>query len=784
MWRTLIRKTFADYKSRWLETLMIIIVAAVASATMMLAFAVNNSIKESYLSFIDQAGAGHAWFFTSDFDLMGDIASLPEVDYISNPIPALDQGVSLSTSVPYDISFFGHDPETDGMSFGVLTQGRWPAGGPEMEAVLDRGMAEEAELSIGDTLTVRAVSGTTELRIVGLAIPTSRPPYPVSDYVRVFVTQAAVGQLAGGVVPYRAMGVRLENPNDIDTFMAKTDDLIGERGAGSRSWNSIRDIIAEEESETWVIMGVFSFFVMIASVLVVANTLAGRVTTFGREFALLKTIGASPMQVVTMMVTQVAFIGVIASVLGVLVARPYVGELLGSLRRVIGPSVDANININAIWFPIVTVTAVLVVGSLLPALAAGRVKVAEALAGKGVISQRINGPLTRRLVGITASPVRMGIGELLTTPTRMWLTVAAVALAGAVVFSAMTLRTTFDRIIEEPQIIGVPPVDFILEGVEVGEPGKDRSRITEAELIAILSENEDVEAFINQEYFSADIEGVHIDVFGVGGDVENIGYLLIDGRAFREIGEAMVGLGLARDLELGVGDTFAVTLDDFDEPFTLSVSGIYVEDSNNGRGLMIPIESVRIGTGSLSAGTYAIRMRDGTNLAEVPRELIDAAGGRIVIRDIAQLLDREVGEVRDKLMPALNALTGLMVLLALISLTGTLTRSVQERRRGIAILRAVGFTPAQTMMSVVAGAVAVGVIGGLIGAPLGWAFDYALLSAPFTEQGYSIPHIIATPGPIWIALVFAGSIGIAIIASAVPGWKAANSGISDGMRQE
>lgn len=784
MWRTLIRKTLADFKSRWLESLMIAIVAAVASATMMLAFAVNSSVKESYISFIEGAEAGHAWFFTNDFDVHNEIAALPEVTSTSQLIPALDQGTAISTSVPYDISFFGHVPDMDGMSFGVLTEGRWPVNGTEMEAVLDRGMAEEAELSTGDTLTVRATSGTVELRVVGLAIPTSRPPYPVADYVRVFVTPAAVAQLSSGVVSYRAMGVRIENPDEINAFMEKTKTLIGERNAGYRSWIEIRDIIAEEESETWVIMGVFSFFVMIAGILIVANTLAGRVTTFGREFALMKTVGAGPMQVVTMMVAQVAFIAVTSSAIGVLVARPYVGDLLGSLRRVIGNSVDANITLNAILFPIVTVTAVVVVGSLLPALAAGRIKVAQAFAGRGIMSSGTNGPLTRRLVGVSASPIRMGIGDLLNSPVRMWLTVAAVALAVAVVFSALTLRTTFDQIIEEPQTIGVPPIDFSIEAVEIGEPGKDRTSINEAELTVILSEHEDVEAFVHRYYFGAEVEGIRIDTFAVGGDIESIGYLLIDGRVFQENGEAMVGLGLARDLGLSVGDTFEFVPDDSDETFDLEVSGIYVEDSNQGRGISIPIEPLRAGSSSFPVGTFVVRMREGTDLDRVPQELIDAAGGRIVVRDIAQLLDREVGEVRDKLMPALNALTVLMVILALVSLTGTLARSVQERRQGTAILRAVGFTPAQMMLSVVAGAIAVGVLGGLIGAPIGWAFDYALLSGPFTEQGYSIPHIIATPGPGWIALVVAGSIGVAVIAAAVPGWKAATSGISDGMRQE
>ncbi len=55
-------------------------------------------------------------------------------------------------------------------------------------------------------------------------------------------------------------------------------------------------------------------------------------------------------------------------------------------------------------------------------------------------------------------------------------------------------------------------------------------------------------------------------------------------------------------------------------------------------------------------------------------------------------------------MPALNGLMGLMAVLALVSLGGTLVKSVQERRREIAILKTVGYTPGQIVRSVVSGA--------------------------------------------------------------------------------
>ena len=135
-------------------------------------------------------------------------------------------------------------------------------------------------------------------------------------------------------------------------------------------------------------------------------------------------------------------------------------------------------------------------------------------------------------------------------------------------------------------------------------------------------------------------------------------------------------------------------------------------------------------------------------------------------------------------MPALNGLMVPIAGLALVSLGGTLVRSVQERRREIAILKTVGYTPGQIVRSVVSGAVAVSVLGTVIAAPLGWGFDRLLLEGPFTEQGYATSDMIQVPGGIWIAAMFAGALIIAIAASAVPGWRAASMRIANAIRHE
>ena len=544
MWHVLIRKGLADIKSRPLETLTLTIVAAAASATLMLALLVNRSTRDSYEGFIEDAGAGHAWFF-SGVSRLAEISRMPSVVEYSEPLPALDGSRSLSTSVPYRLSFFAVEDSPPEISFGVLTDGRWPASAGGLEAVIDRGMASEAGLEIGDDITVSAQGGTAELSVVGLVIPTSRPPYPIAEYVRVFVSTVTLEQLAGGAAPYHALGVRLEEPHDVAEFVSSVRDAYGpDAGIGIRTWIGIRDTIAEEQSEVWVLLGVFSFFVLVAAILVVTNTVAARVLSYGKEIAVLKAFGMTPVQIGALLVGQIGVLAGLAAATGVAVGQLMVPSVLGNLRETIGIAARGTVDPATLLIPIGAVAGVIVVGSLLPAVAAGRVSVVSSLTGHDSgLSGKRGFPLLR-LLGQTQSPILIGIRDLFSSRMRAWLTIGAVAVASATVVASFTMRESFDYIFEEPQVIGVLPIDFMVEPLEIAASetgdGAETGRITEAELTALLAERDDVDAHVNRVSFGADVGDIRVEVFAVGGDIDRIGYGLVDGRLFENNDEAIV----------------------------------------------------------------------------------------------------------------------------------------------------------------------------------------------------------------------------------------------------
>ena len=109
---------------------------------------------------------------------------------------------------------------------------------------------------------------------------------------------------------------------------------------------------------------------------------------------------------------------------------------------------------------------------------------------------------------------------------------------------------------------------------------------------------------------------------------------------------------------------------------------------------------------------------------------------------------------------------------ATVALGLTLVASVRRRRRELAILKAIGFTPGQLQASVLWQAGIVAVVGILAGIPLGVALGRWLWTL-FADEIGAVP---APAEPVW-SLVLASlvALALAVVLSAIPGRIAART---------
>jgi putative ABC transport system permease protein len=127
---------------------------------------------------------------------------------------------------------------------------------------------------------------------------------------------------------------------------------------------------------------------------------------------------------------------------------------------------------------------------------------------------------------------------------------------------------------------------------------------------------------------------------------------------------------------------------------------------------------------------------------------------------------------------ALLAISGLVALVSLVSLVAVVLAGLNERRRELAVLRAVGAGPRQVLGLLAAEGLGVTLCGALLGVVV--AALAVVLAAPFIQQHLGIALRGGAPTAAQWALL--GAVVLAgMLASMVPGWRAYRLSLADGL---
>jgi putative ABC transport system permease protein len=118
-----------------------------------------------------------------------------------------------------------------------------------------------------------------------------------------------------------------------------------------------------------------------------------------------------------------------------------------------------------------------------------------------------------------------------------------------------------------------------------------------------------------------------------------------------------------------------------------------------------------------------------------------------------------------------------VVFATLLVSANTMAMSIRERTREVAVLKTLGFTRQGVLGLFVGEAVALSLVGGLIGIGLGWMMVYGLTHSP---QFFSFFPLKVTPAIGALAILTAGLVGL--LSAAVPSYHASNVNIVDGLR--
>jgi putative ABC transport system permease protein len=790
MWRALRRKAIADFASRPLQVVLLAVVVTAGVTSLTLSILVRESTSRSFESFLVDAHGGDAWIFGSETRLR-DIARRSEVVEAGEPLSALDGGRLISTAAPYPLSFFGLGDEMSSVAPGVITSGRWPHPGSNEEAVIDRGLAARARLSVGDSIEVAARGGTSRLTVVGLVIPTSRAPYPVWDLARVFVANQRLTELGGGSPGYFAAGYVLRSREQAPDFVASVRQQYGGQVNG-RAWQEIRDSVVEENDATFILLGVFAGFALGASIFVIANALASQAQSQRRDIGLLKAIGLTPLQVTALLAGETLALCILATGLGIVAASASAPLFLDRARDWFGSANAAGPGSKQVALTFSGMILLVAIATALPAWRAGRTSTISAIRGSASRSKR-GTPLAARLSRRFHLPefLVLAAKDLFAWPLRAWLTIAAIAVAAAAVTATMTIQGTLNRVASDSTSVGGEPFELEMEPILApgGLGGKEVPQITHDEIVALIGAEPGVEAYLTRLRLPLQVEGQPFDAYAVGGNYWDFNYPLVEGRVMStgdgSTFEAMVGLGMARSLGFHVGDAATFRVDATGQTaHQMTVVGIYVDNNNDGLVASFDLTDMRRLAPDIGDGSYGLKVAGNANPNEVAATLIRSSGGRVVVGPTNEDVREDVARIRDVVRPIMMTLSGFLFGLVALNLFSTLQLSIRERTREIGLLKALGFTPAEIVASIASGAMVLAAIGTVLGVPIGWLFIRFVFEMSAGESGFDAGAVVQRPEWSWCVALGAIALAVAAVGSALPARGAARLSVSEALRHE
>jgi putative ABC transport system permease protein len=783
--RGIARKALSDLRSHPLQTALLFLVIAASAATLSLGLHVQASASEPYERLRAESKGADAWILSSSpaADWEG-LASLPYVESVVGPYPISTLNYGLRNGdKKQQVEIIGMPAQLPEFDHPVVTDGRWLNPGANDEVVVDKGAARLLNFRIGQKVDLLTANGPRPLTIVGFAVPTGRAPAPINDPAYVFVLPQTLQSIEPGAVfgtsfdyGLRA-GIKVRDAAAFDRLFGDLQNL-GFTAFSLRTASNVRDNIRESNQFDVIFLNVFSIFALIASGLVLANSVGGQVLSQVRDIGIMKAIGFTPRQVALTLLLQNLGLGLAAAAVGIAASLLIVPFFLDRSAEILGVTAGAAFKPDVIVITLALILAIVGLFTLIPAWRAGRLGAVEALAA-GTESRRLRPSRMAALAARLGLPrvAVVGLKDLSRRPMRTAMTVFAIVLAVVTATFSLGIESTFKATMSDPTVIGGPPFDITA----------DRDVEPEADARRILDSLPEIESYVAKVETSGQVQpvpgqfksGRRIDIAGYEGDLQEPRWGLRKGRMPARPGEAAVSVKLAEDAGYQVGQTLTVRLGfPPNSPGAIEASFTIVGEYADIEGAVLTVTRDSLPPG-LEVTDYLIKARPGADTKALSEALIEASAGNFD----PEILSNTVADIRNQWRPVLLGLNGVLLGIAGLNLLASLLLTIRERRRDFAVLKTIGFTPGQVAGSVFAGSAFLAAIAVAVGLPLGLVATRMMFDVLSTSAGIG-GGVGKMPGVLWLAPLVPGALAVAALGTMIPARRAAAVHVAEALRYE
>lgn len=697
--------------------------------------------------------------------LFGDAAAIeaaaanPDVVAWSGPFPTLDDLDLLAAGeeVPMQVTELGA-PDV-AVNRPPVKAGRWAASADEI--VLDRSLAADLGIAVGDAATFRRGDVDTTFTVVGTAVNLTDCFYPQCEPGRAWVTEDGLARFDADDAVDGQGWLRFDDPAEADPFVERAA-AGGVTGiTGTDSWLDTREDFLLLDRVFGAFVSAFGVFVLAVAAVVIAGSTAMRVVSQRREIALLGAIGATPRQVTASLLVESLAVGLAAAVLGWFLAGFLAPPLQLGLGRTLGPQ-DPTWSVVGLVVCVLIVSALLLVATVVPAVSAARRPVTDVL--RDVPRDRVSW-LNRHAGRLPARLSWLGVQEAASQPTRSALAALAVTVAVVGALVSVGFIGAVGAVAADPARAGDP------WDVAVG-----RGEVPAADVEAALADTPGVASWYSEVPRRSTLdEGAFLSV-ATGGPPEAAAFHIASGRPLTSPGEAIAGYGFLQRFGVSVGDRVEVLAGT--TPITVEIVGWYRVTEDTGEILRYRLEDLTAAEPGTDPELYRVTAADGVPPATLAATLTDRLGPEVGI----ELLDTGTADLAP-LIVVLRLVAAVLLVMAGVNLLTTLVTANRESSGRIGVQLAVGFTPRQLMAEGAAAGAALGIVAAVVGVPLGLLLFGALADVVSGSLGVG-PGWMPAPAAWAVVLLVVAAVAVAAGIGALAVTRIARQPASDLLRRE
>jgi hypothetical protein len=574
---------------------------------------------------------------------------------------------------------------------------------------------------------------------------------------------------------YWAALVRLRPGADLGEFRRAVEALVPDESIAFQTQSAVEEQADRAVGPQVAALWVFTAIAGLVGLVIVLQAVSRRIQLDATLHGPLRALGLTRAQRAGISLARVAMAVGIGVVLGLVIA------VLASPVAPVGIARDAEPDpgIRAEWgilFAAGAVFAVIVMaGAIWPALRAARSRPrrpARSVAAAWAAGAGLRPPI----VAGTRFALDPSPGNV---PTRSTLVGAATSVV--LVVATITFAASLDHFVTTPPLYGLAWDHIVFAENEVSPEQAD-------DILRTIGEQDEILAYGLLLPGQVELDGQSVPAMALEPSSRPVRPTIIDGRAPAAVDEVALGTTTLDELDAEVGDRVPITRGE-DRSGSVTVVGRAVlpavasysgsDKTTLGDGALLSPEGLDRWSPGFDPVGAVIEVAGDADADDVVHAVSEEHPDALIVAEPADAPSDVTSLERVRSTPLI--LTGLLAVLIALTVVHALGAAVRARRRDVAILRTFGFTRRQVLAAVSTQATLIGLIGLVVGVPVGIVLG-RLSWTRIVEQLGAIVDLV-TP-VLAIALVAVAVLAIANLVGLVPALRAARAHPADTLRTE